>query len=64
MFIIILIVRIERYWSSVANRKKFFLNFAKEKNFDPHVPENWYPWKQKVFEERKVIHPFIYIYII
>ena len=34
-------------WTEVANRKAFFDKFAKNKNFDPHVPNNWYKVKLK-----------------
>ena len=30
------------YWRAPANRKKFFDDFARDHNFDPLVPRNWY----------------------
>eukprot|EP00026_Physarum_polycephalum_P001040 Phypoly_transcript_01041.p1 GENE.Phypoly_transcript_01041~~Phypoly_transcript_01041.p1 ORF type:complete len:1163 (+),score=140.56 Phypoly_transcript_01041:229-3717(+) len=32
------------YWDSDTNRFSFFRNFAKERGFDPLIPENWYPF--------------------
>eukprot|EP00026_Physarum_polycephalum_P006164 Phypoly_transcript_06205.p1 GENE.Phypoly_transcript_06205~~Phypoly_transcript_06205.p1 ORF type:complete len:493 (+),score=80.24 Phypoly_transcript_06205:134-1480(+) len=32
----------QNYWRTKANRRKFFLNFAKAKGFDPLVASNWY----------------------
>lgn len=29
------------YWKHLENRQKFFLDFAKRKDFDPYVAENW-----------------------
>jgi len=29
------------YWLVQENRRSFFLQFAKDKNFDPYVTENW-----------------------
>jgi len=31
------------YWKDVSNRRKLFDSFARDKNFDPLNPENWYP---------------------
>jgi DNA ligase-1 len=31
------------YYAEPAHRKEFFLEVAKERGFDPLVPENWYP---------------------
>jgi len=33
---------LRNYWSHIDNRRIFFINFSKEKGFDPLVPENWY----------------------
>jgi len=30
------------YWREKQHRRDFFNEFAKEKGFDPSVPENWY----------------------
>lgn len=30
------------YWVNEGNRKKYFLEFAQEHQFDPSVPDNWY----------------------
>lgn len=29
------------HWSDVNNRKRFFMEFAESRGFDPLVPENW-----------------------
>jgi hypothetical protein len=36
------------------NRKKLFLDFAKQKGFDPLVPENWYNIKEDKLNEIRV----------
>lgn len=39
-------------WTEVANQRKFFDNFAKENNFDPLNPDNWYKVERRdVFEQ-------------
>jgi len=30
------------HWSDIANRRKFFEQFAKKRKFDPLIPRNWY----------------------
>lgn len=30
------------YWQAVANRRKFFVDIADDKGFDPMVADNWY----------------------
>jgi len=35
------------YWANVANRKRLFEQFAKERGFDPLIPDNWYGIKGK-----------------
>lgn len=51
-----------KYWKSVANRKRFFINFAKEKGFEALVPENWYPVKKKVLGARKGASALLSLY--
>ncbi len=31
----------EKYWSNANNRRKFFVEFASQKGFDPLVAANW-----------------------
>lgn len=31
-----------QHWDSVDKQREMFVTFAKEHNFDPNVPENWY----------------------
>ncbi len=37
MFIYIL----GKFWRNAYNRRKFFIEFASQKGFDPLVPEHW-----------------------
>lgn len=45
------------YWSEPKNRKRFFDEFARDSNFDPLVPENWYSVTTNEIEQRKVFSP-------
>jgi hypothetical protein len=36
-------------WHIVELRKQFFVNFAKENNFDPQCPEHWYSHSKKIY---------------
>jgi hypothetical protein len=49
-------VKTSKYWMDTHNRKAFFLEFAKSKNFDPLLPENWYAISRKEILQFKV-HP-------
>ncbi len=31
----------DNYWNNAHNRRKFFVDFATQKGFDPLVAENW-----------------------
>lgn len=44
----------ESYWQDMANRRKFFMDYATENNFDPLLPENWYNVSSYKIKERKV----------
>eukprot|EP00026_Physarum_polycephalum_P001933 Phypoly_transcript_01936.p1 GENE.Phypoly_transcript_01936~~Phypoly_transcript_01936.p1 ORF type:complete len:910 (+),score=132.37 Phypoly_transcript_01936:109-2838(+) len=33
----------KKFWADMNNRRNLFCKFAKLKNFDPLIPENWYP---------------------
>ncbi len=35
------LVFVGRYWSDANNQRKFFIEFASQKGFDPLVTENW-----------------------
>ncbi len=37
----------DNYWGNVHNRRKFFVEFALQKGFDPLLPENWNNVKTK-----------------
>eukprot|EP00026_Physarum_polycephalum_P002957 Phypoly_transcript_02966.p1 GENE.Phypoly_transcript_02966~~Phypoly_transcript_02966.p1 ORF type:complete len:695 (+),score=87.59 Phypoly_transcript_02966:171-2087(+) len=42
------------YWSYMNNRKEFFDSYARENNFDPLIPSNWYKLPSlNVFKARK-----------
>lgn len=49
----------ENYWQVEANRREFFVDFAKNKGFDPTSAEAWYKVKSgdilafKVFTRKK-----------
>jgi len=32
----------DKFWANSNNQRRFFITFAKERNFDPLVAENWY----------------------
>lgn len=42
------------FWKSSENRRKFFIEFAQEKGFDPMVPENWHNITWAEFRAKKV----------
>lgn len=42
------------HWGEVKNRKKFFDDFASDRNFDPLISENWYSITTKDVEGTKV----------
>lgn len=46
--------KLGNHWADANNRKEFFDNFAKEHDFDPLVPENWYQITTKEMREIKV----------
>ena len=35
-------------------RRNFFERFARQKKFDPRIPENWYPLRKEDFATSKV----------
>lgn len=43
MFFVAIIFLTVSYYDDPVRRKEFFLRIAKERGFDPLVPENWYP---------------------
>ncbi len=36
-----IIISDARYWQRTENQRKFFIEFATQKGFNPLVPENW-----------------------
>eukprot|EP00026_Physarum_polycephalum_P001164 Phypoly_transcript_01165.p1 GENE.Phypoly_transcript_01165~~Phypoly_transcript_01165.p1 ORF type:complete len:960 (+),score=125.04 Phypoly_transcript_01165:678-3557(+) len=43
----------QKYWQDEANQRKFFEEFARNRNFNPLDPENWYPITSKMLLEVK-----------
>jgi hypothetical protein len=43
-----------RYWAKPENRKNFFVEFAKERGFDPEIAENWYSVDLSDMRKKKV----------
>jgi hypothetical protein len=53
-----------RYWISGngKNMRRFFEDFAKRRNFDPLVPENWYLVdKSDILEEKVLFFLFFFL---
>jgi hypothetical protein len=44
----------ENHWQEITNRRKVFIDFAKEKNFDPLIPANWYKIPKEDVQAAKV----------
>ncbi len=42
----------EKYWKSIDNRRKYFIEFAVQKRFDPLVSSNWENVKLKDLKVR------------
>ncbi len=40
------------YWRSAENQRKFFIEFASQRGFDPLVPDNWKKIKRKELIEQ------------
>jgi hypothetical protein len=50
------------YWQNKENRRKFLDQYAKEKGFDPLLPENWYNISSSVvLQHPKVCQPIFEI---
>lgn len=50
----------DKYWANIINRRNFFHKFAKERGFDPLIPENWYLFSATDFSKIEVnFLPFI-----
>lgn len=47
-----------RYWSDFNNQHKFFVSFARERNFDPLIAENWYYISKEEVAHVKVLYRF------
>lgn len=45
-------------YKTIDERRVFFEKFAKEKGFDPLIPENWYKVTLGDFLKQKVLFPF------
>ena len=55
----------ENYWRNRANKRKYFLNFARAKGFDPLIASNWYSRYQEVKVQLKLAKylQVIYFYL-
>lgn len=51
----IIINEVNEKWQHVENRRKFFENYAKERNFDPENPDHWYSNLSRKILKTKVI---------
>lgn len=47
------------YWEKPEYRRKFFIDFAKENNFDPLVAKNWYLVHRSQLASIKVVCLFV-----
>eukprot|EP00026_Physarum_polycephalum_P003660 Phypoly_transcript_03673.p1 GENE.Phypoly_transcript_03673~~Phypoly_transcript_03673.p1 ORF type:complete len:675 (+),score=95.36 Phypoly_transcript_03673:213-2237(+) len=50
------------YWTESKNRKRFFDELARDLNFDPLVPANWYSVTTHEIEQRKYGRTVLYYY--
>jgi len=42
-----------RYWTDKVNQRQFFLDYAKQKKFDPLFAKNWYSVSLELFRATK-----------
>lgn len=42
------------FWSKASNRRQFFERYARENQFDPRLPENWYMQSRQKIIQTKV----------
>ena len=47
------------YWRSIENRKKFFIDYAKQMGFDPNNPWNWQRVTKAHIIAKRVKIPFL-----
>eukprot|EP00026_Physarum_polycephalum_P001070 Phypoly_transcript_01071.p1 GENE.Phypoly_transcript_01071~~Phypoly_transcript_01071.p1 ORF type:complete len:1197 (-),score=193.28 Phypoly_transcript_01071:69-3659(-) len=50
------------YWSNPTNRRHFFDTLARNKNFDPLAPENWYSLDKDSFQDNKDLNAVLRYY--
>lgn len=43
-----------KYWEHAENRRKFFLDFARDHKFDPLVAKNWYSVSNELVRATRV----------
>lgn len=55
LFILLLFNSFAASWNTISNRRQFFENFAKMKNFDAEVADNWYSQSRKEIMNQKVL---------
>lgn len=50
-----IISTLESHWLNVNNRREFFIELAKENDFDPFVAENWYKYSREEIRGHKKV---------
>jgi hypothetical protein len=54
---------VDRYFLISKNRKKFFLDFARGRGFDPLISESWYSVRASDFLENEVNYSYKQLFI-
>lgn len=52
-----------RYWDSIGNRRKAFIDFARSNNFDPKIAQNWYNNKDKLLGSQVFHFSFLFSFL-
>jgi hypothetical protein len=50
------------YWASPVHQKQHFDEYARNNNFDPLIPENWYPITFRMVTPAKVFYYYFYAF--
>jgi len=50
------------YWKDPDNRRKFFLDFARDMEFDPYQARNWLHITKSQIAARKVLNIYWFLY--
>lgn len=62
LLFIIYNILLDNDWESVEARREFFINFAKEMEFDPYTPDNWYKVTRADVLKKRVFIILIFLY--